>query len=73
MTLNTLSTKRWLLFTSLTNDPTAHVSSLGNMSLHPRVRTPNSEPTSLPDDVTTLSGRQAFNPKMRMDLGVLDM
>lgn len=71
--LNTLSTKHWLLFTSLTNDPKAHVSLLNNMSLHPRVRTPNREPTSLPDDVTTLSGGQAFNLQMRMDLGVLDM
>lgn len=73
MMLNTLSTTRWLLFPSLTNDPKAHVSPLGNMNLHPRVRTPNREPASLPDDVITLSGWQAFNPKMRMDLGVLDM
>lgn len=73
MMLNTLSTKCWLLFISLTNDPKTHVSSLGNMSHHPRVRTPNREPTSLPDDVTILSGGQAFNPQMRMVLGVLDM
>lgn len=62
MTLNTFSMKSLLLLTSMANGPQPHVSTLGNMSLYPRVITPNSEPTSSPDDGTALSVGHAFNP-----------
>lgn len=62
MTLNIFNMKSLLLFMSMANGPKPHVSTLGKMSLHPRVITPNSQPTSLPDDVTALSVGHAFNP-----------